>query len=116
MGLILDIYRSAQYDSKMNVFYGKHEVTVVNVEGPFEPTEDRPAAFLTENALGSPIVVPLDWHESSSNGKGLIMFGGAFAATSDSRLREALGEKHFYGAIPIHDRVETWEEYERYSA
>ena len=38
------------------------------------------------------------------------MMGGNYAATSDSRFSELCG--HQYGAIAIHDRQETWEEYE----
>ena len=114
MGLILDIYRS-DYDSELNVFRGKKSVTVVNIEGPFEPTEDRPASYLTGNAYGNPIIVPNSWRELQDE-SGLVMFGGSYATTSDSRLREALGIHDFYGAIPVHDRVESWEEYRRYSA
>lgn len=37
------------------------------------------------------------------------MMGGNYAATSDSRFSALCG--HQYGAIAIHDRQETWEEY-----
>lgn len=37
------------------------------------------------------------------------MAGGAYAASSDSRFSEMVG---IYGAVPVHDRTETWEEYE----
>jgi hypothetical protein len=40
------------------------------------------------------------------------MFGGNYAATSDSRFGEAVG---FYGAVPIHDRYETGEQYDMLS-
>lgn len=56
MGLIIDIYRD-DYDSELNVFFGKKSLTLVNVEGPFEPTEDRPAAILTE-FVGNKVVLP----------------------------------------------------------
>ncbi len=97
MGLILDIYRGG-YDSDLNSFYGKERVTVVNLDGPFAPTESAPAAYLTKNSLGDPIIVPAE------DVKGTIgpMFGGTFAHTSDSRMRVG-----FYGAVPIHDRYET---------
>ena len=37
------------------------------------------------------------------------MFGGNYGATSDSRFSEKVEEmmgSSFYGAVPIHDRVE----------
>jgi len=37
------------------------------------------------------------------------MFGGNYAATSDSRFGEAIEKltgQDFYGAVPIHDRKE----------
>lgn len=38
------------------------------------------------------------------------MSGGAYAASCDSRFSEMTGG--MYGAVPVHDRTETWEEYE----
>lgn len=43
-------------------------------------------------------------------GKTDYMFGGTYAASSDSRFSEITGGT--YGAIPVHDRTETWKEYE----
>ena len=37
------------------------------------------------------------------------MMGGNYAATSDSRFSDKVEQMlghHFYGAVPIHDRVE----------
>lgn len=44
-------------------------------------------------------VEPLDKPE------GHVMAGGAFVSTSDSRWSKMIG---FYGAVPLHDRVEGW--------
>lgn len=38
------------------------------------------------------------------------MMGGNYAATSDSRFSALCGKQ--YGALAIHDRQETWEEYD----
>ena len=38
------------------------------------------------------------------------MAGGNFAHTSDSRFSDMCG--HQYGALAIHDRQETWEQYD----
>lgn len=41
------------------------------------------------------------------------MAGGNFAHTSDSRFSDMCG--HQYGALAIHDRQETWEQYDTLS-
>lgn len=46
------------------------------------------------------------------------MASGAFVATSDSRFREAVEDllgHRFYGAVPLHDRFETWAQYDALS-
>lgn len=100
MGLIVDIYRN-DYDSEANAFHGKTSVTVVNIPGPFEPNPDRPAAKLSKNALGNPIIIPDGERPDGTSGP---MMGGTFAHTSDSRFNEATG---FYGAVAVHDRFES---------
>ena len=107
MGLIVYIYRS-NYDSTLNAFHGKERICVTNIEGPFKPSEDCPEAELTTNALGNPIIRPVFAEPMD----GVVMNGGTFASTSDSRFSEAVG---IYGAIPIHDRVESWALYESMS-
>lgn len=104
MGLILDLYRS-DYDSTLNVFHGKRQVTVVNAAGPFDPTDDAPAALLATNAFGNPIIVPA----TRPDGMAGPMDGGTYAATSDSRLRDAqvaVAGYAIYGGLPVHDRFE----------
>jgi hypothetical protein len=107
MGLHVSIYRS-DYDCDLNVFYGKKGVTITNVEGPFRPSDDFPAAIIKDGyTAGSKIIVPADDYSD-----GVQANGGTFASSSDSRFRQAAGT---YNAVPIHDRRETWSEYERYS-
>lgn len=93
MGLIVEIYR-AKYRSRLCAFDGVDMVTVTNIPGPFEPTDDRPAARLEKNAYGSAIIVP-----DMPNAK-RFSNGGSYGGSSDSRFRDAVG---IYGAIPIHD-------------
>lgn len=109
MGLHVSIYRS-DYDTELNVFYGKKGVTVINVEGPFQPSEDYPAALIKDGyTSGSKIIVPADdWTDKD----GAQMSGGTFANSSDSRWSAA---SLTYNAISIHDRRETWKQYEEYS-
>ena len=113
MGLIVSIYRD-QYDSQYNAFHGKQRVTVVNVSGPFEPSADAPAALLSTNAVGDPIIVPTfidelgDYQPAKRAGMIGPMYGGTIADTSDSRWREAVGGYH---GLPIHDRFESSSQY-----
>lgn len=112
MGLRVSIYR-ADYDSGMNFFHGNQSVTLVNVDGPFEPTADAPAAKLVQGYGKTAIIVPVDeWTD------GPQMFGGTFGSTSDSRFQSAVREltgglDHL--AVAVHDRRETWEQYEQFS-
>ena len=110
MGLHVDLYR-AGYNSPNNLFSNVQAVTLINVDGPSEPMMSAPAAVLGKNSVGNPIVRPyLPWfHEHGldpvvDNYNNFCM-GGAYAATSDSRLGEALRElgTHGYFAVPVHD-------------
>lgn len=109
MGLLVSVYRST-YDSDMNVFYGKKHITVMNIDGPFQPKDDAPGAYLQKRSTGGFYIVPADDYESGVDG--VQMNGGTFASTSDSRWTE-----HTEGvqAVPIFDRRETWAEYEQFS-
>ncbi len=103
MGLVIGIYRDRYIRDALAVFKDVERLTLVNVEGPFKPTPDAPAARLAKNGLGNPVIVP------DENPKGPLvgpMFGGSYGATSDSRFKPG-----FYGAVPIHDRYETPEVY-----
>lgn len=94
MGMIVHVFRD-DYRSDINVFKGVDRLTVVNVDGPFSPTPDAPAAFLRPGPLNTKHVIPVE------AGSGWFAFGGSYAATSDSRWADAVG---FYGAVAIHDR------------
>lgn len=111
MGLLVSIYRD-DYDSEMNVFYGKTKLVLVNVEGPFEPSADAPAAKLVQGYGKTAIIIPAE-----NDFEGVQMNGGTFASTSDSRFQRAVeglvGVSHF--AVAIHDRRETWAQYEQFS-
>jgi hypothetical protein len=109
MGLRVDIFRS-DYRSTLNLFDGVDCLTITNAEGPFAPAPNAPAALLVSGAFGEPIIVP---SEIPANMAG-PMFGGSYAATSDSRFgaaMKAVTGKSIYGALPIHDRVEDWATY-----
>lgn len=110
MGLIVYVYRTAALgDSTAGGISSRHDtLTVVNVDGPFDPTDTRPAALIEDGPQGTVRIVPArqtrtgDWIRNDLPWLSGPMFGGNYAS-GDSRLREAAG---FYGAIAIHDRYE----------
>jgi hypothetical protein len=117
MGLLIWIHR-ADYDSVRNVFHGCAKITLVDADGPFDPSPDAPAATLATSPYGDPIIIPLDWPPDRPAGPS---FGGTFAATSDSRFGAAVvkatgirtGRHGYYAAVPIHDRFDTWDDFDR---
>ena len=107
MGLIVSVYKDADsnYDCTMNGVTSRFtKMCVTNVDGPFDPSDDCPAVKLVKGNLpGTAKIVPEECEGKWS------MFGGNYAATSDSRFSDKIEQMlghHFYGAIPIHDRVE----------
>jgi hypothetical protein len=111
-GLTVNVFRSS-YNSSLNVFENAHKLTIVNVDGPFEATPEAPAAMLVRgNLRGTVKVVPAVQMPSGEYipEQGHTMFCGAYVATSDSRWGEAVEKitgSRFYGAVALHDRVET---------
>lgn len=119
MGLIVSVYRSAHGDSSnQGLCHHADDLCVVNVPGPFEPNDRTPPVLLERGPLGNPIVVGAyrdadgRYLPTVAPGQHGPMFGGSYAATSDSRWSRAVG---FYGAVPIHDRWESPELYEAIS-
>ena len=106
MGIIIDVYRNDGQDCTNNGVSANHSrLTVVNVPGPFEPSENAPAVKLVKGAFdGCAKIVPVDLEGRHT------MFGGNYGATSDSRFSNALREITGYewpsSAVAIHDRVE----------
>jgi hypothetical protein len=108
MGLIAEIFSHRMFKECSNggISSRVEAVCVINADGPFEPKADRPAVMLCKHA-GHVVARPVD----PETGKVIegVMFGGAFISTSDSRFRQAVESllgRPFYGAIPLHDRVE----------
>ena len=103
MGLRLRVFRSSLRDCTNNGVSSKvNELTLIDADGPFEPTPDAPAVILFFRQ-GTVVIKPAD------TGGNCTMFGGNYASTSDSRFLEAVNAMlghSFYGAVAIHDRVE----------
>lgn len=113
MGLHIDVYRSSHGDCTNGGISSKaRSLVVVNVDGPFSPSPDAPAAFLVRGLgpKGTVRIVPaisdgMKWVPSTD----WTMMGGNYAGTSDGRFGRAVEEllgHAFYGAVAIHDRIE----------
>ena len=109
MGLLVSVYRNSELgDCTNNGLSNKHnKFCVVNVEGPFNPSDDAPAVKLASGPYNSVRLIPVELIENKS----WVMFGGNYAGTSDSRFSEAVNETIGYdkmsnGVVKIFDRVE----------
>lgn len=114
MGLRVSIIGSGTNHSNGGVSSQASHLTILNIGGPFQPSDDAPAAEIKTNVFGSAIVVP--YHQPD----GVVgpMAGGDYVVSSDSRWEEKLremGQANSYVAIPLHDRFETWEQYKALS-
>lgn len=116
MGLIIDVYRSANRNGDCTLGGISSRFTslcVVNADGPFEPNENRPAVILDVREISNQKILRLVPAEKVGDSyepvKAWTTMGGNYGATSDSRFSEK-GEEltgHlFYGAVAIHDRIE----------
>ena len=116
MGMLVSFYRDAgsDYDCSRNGESVRFvECCVVNVDGPFEPYDDRPPMMLVDDLpTGKPYpkVVPAELVDGAWERKpGWIMFGGNYAGTSDSRFCRAVdalcGVRS--SVVPVFDRVES---------
>src|ERR1019366_2861195 len=97
MGLNVSVYRNKGGGVSTNggISWKADSLRLVNVEGPAEPNDDTPAAMLVkENIPGAlkivrAVLVGQDWVEYTNPNQYGPMFGGNYAATSDSKFDEA---------------------------
>jgi len=108
MGLLVEVFRWSLGDCTNGGVSSKHnKLCLINVDGPFEPSDDAPAARIICHPTVKEhcYIVP----ETLLRGGPAFMAGGNFAYTSDSRFHEAVyrltGTKGSF-AVSIHDRVE----------
>ena len=109
MGLHVYIYKCGQFSDCTNGGVSSQKdikgFCLTNVDGPFKPNAEWPAAKLKKGPFNSVHIKPA-WNEDQHT-----MDGGNYAATCDSRFNSAIKEligHHFYGAVAIHDRVEDY--------
>ena len=105
MGLNVSVYRRAGTDcTNGGLSATVDQLCLVNVEGPFSPTPDCPAAKLCKGPLNSVNIKPIEFDAAESD----YMYGGNIASCSDSRFSEAVEALCGYSTrhISIHDRNE----------
>jgi hypothetical protein len=131
MGLIVNIYKhNGNSCANGGLSDRANKATVVNADGPFEPTDERPAVMLVKgNLAGTVKAVAAEvfevngiTHYREAKPKGSVgpMAGGCFIDTSDSRFGEAVAQvvlgdhstaAAVYGPVALHDRYETPAQY-----
>jgi len=114
-GLLVHVFRSTSIgDTTNGGVTGKHNALVLLVPGldaPTEPDYTRPALVFVERYIGGKpahFAIPAADARMHDAGYTTPMFGGHFVWSSDSRFPTP-------GPIPVHDRYETWSEYDRMS-
>lgn len=118
MGLKVRVYRAGGMgDSTLGGISSCYDrLTVVNVDGPFDPSEDAPAVILTTGPMNTVRLIPAVFNDLSKQWEGVdtahgewVMYGGNAASTSDSRWSRAV--KDLVGVasdfVKIFDRVEA---------
>jgi hypothetical protein len=114
MGLIAYIMKHKGTDCSNGGLSSRHdEVTIVNADGPFDPTEDRPAVILVARAPVGTRQILTAYPAVHQGGKWVkdprwLMMGGTYISCSDSRFGELCNRLGvpFYGAVALHDRYE----------
>jgi hypothetical protein len=104
MGLTVNVYKNG-YDCTLNGISSKcNELCLINVDGPFNPNDDKPAALLVPGNLPNTVkIIPANVNQD----KTWVMDGGNFAYSSDARFNNAVEKIAGYrGAVSIHDRIE----------
>jgi hypothetical protein len=105
MGLIVHIYANPLGDcSNGGVSSRVKRLTLVNVDGPFDPSPGAPAARLVKRPnVGNIVAIPDEVADKWT------MSGGCFVYTSDDRFSQAVAELSGYAfgfPVALFDRVE----------
>lgn len=108
MGLLISVYRNSNGGDCTNggVTASANQLCLVNVDGPFEPRDGLPPAWLVPgNVPNAAKIVIADPHGPDRRWS---MFGGNYAGTSDSRFTGAVKRLcgTSLGVVPVHDRYE----------
>ena len=114
----MSVYRNARLGDSTakgaTAIYDAFVLIGPGIDGAFETIEGRPELELRER-MGRPIAVPAMpmYHGEPVDASKMAgpMFGGNFVYSSDSRFARLNDGR----PIPVHDRYETWEDYDRLS-
>src|SRR5690349_12806937 len=114
-GLTVDVYSAASYPRTAGQPL-RYTLVHPDLDGPFEPTEDRPEVNLVVRNIGGQTIVHAEPAAGPEGSEQMVgpMAGGSYIGTTDSRwssLLESILGHRFYGAIPLHDRWETQRHY-----
>ena len=122
--LPIHVYRHGNTDCTNGGISGKYTELLIACPDGFVDvdSENIPENFAMvemRHVYGNTIIPTI--YPAEINAKGEVakrggkwyMMGGNYGATSDSRFSDMIAG--FYGAVAIHDRYETPEEYEMYS-
>lgn len=112
--LPVSVYRDGTDCTNNGVSSRYRDLLVICPDGYINVDMDNPPENLVQvvkrRLFGQDIYHVEPW--VSPKGAGWMM-GGNYAASCDSRFSRLIGG--MYGAVAIHDRQESWEEYEMYS-
>lgn len=104
MGLRVSILRpSYGSSSAAPLCAGRDHLVITNIAGPFEPSEDAPAAMIVRgNIAGAVRVVPVD--DQGQPARHTAM-GGNYCVGDDrfDAAARKIANSPWVGAIPIHD-------------
>jgi hypothetical protein len=111
-GLIAGIYEGKRNGNCSNGGISERHKAVVVVDEKlpeiFSASSDHPAVKIVRRVIGGEPYIHAEPIDPVPDGMIGYMFGGSFIYTSDSRF----GELSKY-PIPLHDRWETMEQYDR---
>ena len=115
-GLLVYVYRSPLGDSTAGGITSKFDKVVIVGSGipeVFLPSNDAPAVYLdTINAVRGRKKIYASPVDKTKEKDGTWMFGGNFIYSSDSRFVALTDDGN---PIPVHDRFEDWDTYDRMS-
>ncbi len=106
MPLMVTILRSHNHDAAPGISplcEGRKHLCIINIDGPFQPGPDMPAAMIVHGRVpGSVRVVPVIGDDEPAANTAM---GGCYVI-GDSRFDEAarrIAGAPWVGAIPVHD-------------
>lgn len=107
-GLIVEIYKPSHGDSSnggLSSKCGKALLVGKGIPEIFDASDDCPAVEIVERIVCGDTYLTAYPVKEAPQHQTLYMFGGCFIYTSDSRFPATY-------PVPLHDRSETWEQYD----